>query len=158
MTPLTAHLRWNSQMLDVINYSYAEILNTLWLLPNWLTASALVIGGVLVALIANAVIVHAIRNTLGVRHPKTRSLLTRSKGPLRLALIVLALSLVVRVAPIGDRAATVFGNILNVAFIALLDGPRSSRHRSARRFICGASASMPRTTCSRASTSRRLAS
>ena len=120
MTPLTAHLRWNSQMLDVINYSYAEILNTLWLLPNWLTASALVIGGVLVALIANAVIVHAIRNTLGVRHPKTRSLLTRSKGPLRLALIVLALSLVVRVAPIGDRAATVFGNILNVAFIALL--------------------------------------
>ena len=107
-------------MLDVINYSYAEILNTLWLLPNWLTASALVIGGVLVALIANAVIVHAIRNTLGVRHPKTRSLLTRSKGPLRLALIVLALSLVVRVAPIGDRAATVFGNILNVAFIALL--------------------------------------
>ena len=120
MTPLTAHLRWNSQMLDVINYSYAEILNTLWLLPNWLTASALVIGGVLVALIANAVIVHAIRNTLGVRHPKTRSLLTRSKGPLRLALIVLALSLVVRVAPIGDRAATVFGNILTVAFIALL--------------------------------------
>lgn len=120
MTPLTAHLRWNSQMLDVINYSYAEILNTLWLLPNWLTASALVIGGILVALIANAVIVHAIRNTLGVRHPKTRSLLTRSKGPLRLALIVLALSLVVRVAPIGDRAATVFGNILNVAFIALL--------------------------------------
>lgn len=107
-------------MLDVIQYSYAEILNTLWLLPNWLTASALVIGGVLVALIANAVIVHAIRNTLGVRHPKTRSLLTRSKGPLRLALIVLALSLVVRVAPIGERAATVFGNILNVAFIALL--------------------------------------
>ena len=107
-------------MLDVIQYSYAEILNTLWLLPNWLTASVLVIGGVLVALIANAVIVHATRNTLGVRHPKTRSLLTRSKGPLRLALIVLALSLVVRVAPIGERAATVFGNILNVAFIALL--------------------------------------
>ena len=107
-------------MLDVIKYSYADILNTLWLLPNWLIASALVIGGIVVALIANAVIVHVIRNTLGVRHPKTRSLLTRSKGPLRLALIVLALSLVVRIAPIGDRASTVFSNILNVAFIALL--------------------------------------
>jgi small-conductance mechanosensitive channel len=70
--------------------------------------------------VADAVIIHAIRNTLGVRHPRTRSLLTRSKGPLRLALIVLALSLVVRIAPIGERAATVFGNILNVAFIALL--------------------------------------
>lgn len=107
-------------MIDVIKDGYAEILNTLWLLPNWLTASTLVIGGILVALIANAMIVHAIRSTLGVRHPKTRSLLTRSKGPLRLALIVLALSLVVRVAPIGERAAIIFSNVLNVAFIALL--------------------------------------
>lgn len=107
-------------MLDVIKYSYADVLNTLWMLPNWLVASALVIGGVVVALIANAVIVSVIRTTLGIRHPKIRSLLTNSKGPLRLALIMLALSLVVRVAPISDRASTVFGNILNVAFIALL--------------------------------------
>lgn len=107
-------------MLDAITYNYADILNTLERLPDWLTASALVIGGVLVALVANALIVQTIRNTLGVRHPKTRSLLTRSKGPLRLALIVLALSLVVRISPIGETAATMFGNILNVAFIALL--------------------------------------
>ncbi len=107
-------------MLDAIKDRYAEILHTLVRLPDWLTASALVIGGVLLALAANALIVRTIRNTLGVRHPKTRSLLTRSKGPLRLALIVLALSLVVRIAPIGDTAATVFGSILNVAFIALL--------------------------------------
>ncbi|CAN5316745.1 mechanosensitive ion channel [soil metagenome] len=107
-------------MLDVIRYSYGEVLQTLKLLPNWLTASALVVGGILIALIANTVIVHAMRTTLGVRHPKIRSLLTNSKGPLRLALIMLALSLVVRIAPIGDRASTVFGNILNVAFIALL--------------------------------------
>lgn len=107
-------------MLDAIKYSYADILDALWRLPNWFTSSALVIGGVLVALIANAVIVHTLRNTLGVRHPKTRALLTRSKGPLRLALIVVALALVVRIAPIGERAATLFGNILNVAFIGLL--------------------------------------
>ncbi len=107
-------------MLDAIKDSYAEILHTLVRLPDWLTASSLVIGGVLLALAANALIVRTIRNTLGVRHPKTRSLLTRSKGPLRLALIVLALSLVVRIAPIGDTAATVFGSTLNVAFIALL--------------------------------------
>lgn len=107
-------------MLDVIKHSYAEVLNTLWRLPNWLTSTALVIGAVLIALIADALIVQTLRNTLGVRHPKTRALLTRSKGPLRLALIVLALSLVVRIVPIGEGAATLFGNILNVAFIALL--------------------------------------
>lgn len=107
-------------MLNVIKYSYADVLNTLWLLPNWLVSSALVVGGVVVAMISNAAIVQVIRNTLGIRHPKIRSLLTNSKGPLRLALIVLALSLVVRIAPISERASTVFGNILNVAFIALL--------------------------------------
>jgi small-conductance mechanosensitive channel len=107
-------------MLDAVRYSYADILNTLLRLPNWLTASALVIGGIIAALIANALIVHTLRNTIGVHHPKTRSLLTRSKGPLRLALIVLMLGLVVKIAPIREAAATVFGNILNLSFIALL--------------------------------------
>lgn len=107
-------------MFDVIKYSYAEVLNTLWQLPNWLIASVLAIGGVIVALIADALIVHTFRTTFGLKHPNTRSLLTRSKGPLRLGLIVLALSLVVRTAPIGERAAMVFSSILNVAFVALL--------------------------------------
>ena len=107
-------------MLDAIRYGYADMLNALLRLPDWLTASALVIAGILLALIANTVIVHTLRNTIGVHHPKTRSLLTRSKGPLRLALIVLALGLVVKIAPIREAAATVFGNILNLAFIALL--------------------------------------
>lgn len=107
-------------MLETIKYSYADILHTVLRLPDWLAASALVAGGIVVALIANALVVHTIRNTLGVRHPKTRSLLTRSKGPLQLAFIVLALKLVVGIAPIGDAAAVMFGNILSVAFIALL--------------------------------------
>lgn len=107
-------------MLDAIRYGYADMLNALLRLPDWLTASALVIAGILLALIANTLIVHTLRNTIGVHHPKTRSLLTRSKGPLRLALIVLALGLVVKIAPIREAAATVFGNILNLAFIALL--------------------------------------
>ena len=107
-------------MFDTIKYAYADVLHTLLRLPDWLAASALVAGGIVFALIANALIVHTIRNTLGVRHPKTRSLLTRSKGPLQLAFIVLALKLVVGFAPIGDAIAVVLGNILNVAFIALL--------------------------------------
>jgi len=107
-------------MLDALKHGYADMLNALLRLPDWLTASVLVIAGILLALIANRLIVRTLRNTLGVRHPKVRSLLTRSKGPLRLALIVLALGFVVRIAPIRESAATVFGNILNLAFIALL--------------------------------------
>jgi len=107
-------------MLETVKYSYADILHTILRLPDWLAAFALVAGGIVVALITNALIVHTIRSTLGVRHPKTRALLTRSKGPLRLALIVLMLKFVISVAPIGDAFAVVFDNILNVAFIALL--------------------------------------
>lgn len=107
-------------MLDAVKYSYAELLHTLLRLPDWLVSSVLVAGGIVVALIANTLIVHTIRTTLGLRHPKTRSMLTRSKGPLKLAFIVLALKLVVGIAPIGDAAAVLFGNILSVSFIALL--------------------------------------
>lgn len=107
-------------MLETVRYSYADILHTILRLPDWLAAFALVAGAIVIALITNALIVHTIRSTLGVRHPKTRALLTRSKGPLRLALIVLMLKFVISVAPIGDALAVVFDNILNVAFIALL--------------------------------------
>ncbi|MGD9839492.1 MAG: mechanosensitive ion channel family protein [Afipia sp.] len=107
-------------MLETVRYSYADILHTILRLPDWLAAFALVAGAIAIALITNALIVHTIRSTLGVRHPKTRALLTRSKGPLRLALIVLMLKFVISVAPIGDALAVVFDNILNVAFIALL--------------------------------------
>jgi len=107
-------------MLETVRYSYADILHTILRLPDWLAVFALVAGAIVIALITNALIVHTIRSTLGVRHPKTRALLTRSKGPLRLALIVLMLKFVISVAPIGDALAVVFDNILNVAFIALL--------------------------------------
>lgn len=107
-------------MLETVRYSYADILHTILRLPDWLAAFALVAGAIVIALITNALIVHTIRSTLGVRHRKIRALLTRSKGPLRLALIVLMLKFVISVAPIGDALAVVFDNILNVAFIALL--------------------------------------
>jgi small-conductance mechanosensitive channel len=107
-------------MLDTIVDGYRQMMDALWQLPNWIVVTALVLGGLFVALLAHSAIVRILRATLGTRHPNLRSLLTRSKGPLRLALIVVALSLVVRVAPIDRHAAMILGDILNVAFIALL--------------------------------------
>lgn len=107
-------------MIESIRYSYAELANTIRLLPEWLVTTAVIAFSVIAALIAYALIVHTIRSTFGARHPKTRALLTRSKGPLRLGLIVLALSLAVRIVPIDESVARVFASTLNVAFIALL--------------------------------------
>ncbi len=108
------------KMLDAIRSSYFEAMHAFTLLPDWISATALIGGSVLIALVIYAIIVHTLRSTFGVRHPKTRALLTHSKGPLRLALIVIGLSFAVRIAPISDRAALMFASVLNIAFIALL--------------------------------------
>lgn len=107
-------------MIEAIQSGYLRLMAILAILPSWLIATALVIAGLLLALLAHAVIVQTMRRTLGARHPRIRALLTNSKGPLRLGLMVLALSFVVRIAPISDNAAAALGSILNVAFIALL--------------------------------------
>jgi len=56
--------------LDTITYSYADILTTLLRLLDWLTASVLVIGGIIAALITNALIVHTLRTHSACVSPK----------------------------------------------------------------------------------------
>jgi small-conductance mechanosensitive channel len=107
-------------MIETIRYSYVQFAGKLQILPSWLLTSLIIGTAVLLASVLYAGIIRTMRSTFGVRHPNTRALLTRSKGPLRLGLIVLALALSVKVAPISADAAKVLGNILNVAFIALL--------------------------------------
>ncbi|HEY0219582.1 MAG TPA: mechanosensitive ion channel domain-containing protein [Afipia sp.] len=107
-------------MMELFQSAYTAATELLHLVPNWVITTALVSLGILIALIANVVIVNLMRRTFGAQHPRLRTLLTNSKGPLRLGLIVLAMSLAVRVAPISEAAATIIGNVLNVAFIALL--------------------------------------
>lgn len=107
-------------MVETIRYSFADIAATLSVLPNWLLTTLIVGGSVVLASGFYAAFVQIMRSTFGARHPNTRTLFTRSKGPLRLGLLVLALALSVKVAPINADAANVFSNILNVALIALL--------------------------------------
>lgn len=107
-------------MIETLQNSYLYVVEKLGLLPNWLVATLVIALGLLVASLAHAAIVQTMRQTIGARHPRVRALLTNSKGPLRLGLMVLALSIAVRVAPISSETADVLGGILNVTFIALL--------------------------------------
>jgi small-conductance mechanosensitive channel len=107
-------------MIETIRDSYATIAAELAVLPDWLLTTLIVGGSICVALAIYVAVVQTMRSTFGVRHPNARALLTRSKGPFRLGLIVLALAFSVRVAPINADAAVVFGDILNVTFIALV--------------------------------------
>jgi small-conductance mechanosensitive channel len=107
-------------MIEILQGGYSAAAEIMHLIPNWLITTALLTASVIVALLVYALIVGLMRRTFGARHPRLRTLLTNSKGPLRLGLTVLAMSLAVRVAPLSEASATIAGNILNVAFIALL--------------------------------------
>ena len=107
-------------MIKLLQSAYGAAADLLHLVPNWLVTTALASTAILIALTVNAVIVTLMRRTFGARHPRLRTLLTNSKGPLRLGLTVLAMSLAVRIAPFSEATATIIGNVLNVAFIALL--------------------------------------
>lgn len=107
-------------MIEMLQDGYSDAAEILHLVPYWLITTTLLTASMIVALLVYALIVGLMRRTFGARHPRLRTLLTNSKGPLRLGLIVLAMSLAVRVAPLSEGTATVIGNVLNVAFIALL--------------------------------------
>ncbi len=57
-------------MLDVIRSNYLEAMHALSLLPDWIAATALIGGSLLIALCIYAIIVQTLRSTFGVRHPK----------------------------------------------------------------------------------------
>jgi small-conductance mechanosensitive channel len=107
-------------MIETLHNAYFRILELLSILPDWLATSVLILLGIASALLVYALIIHAMRRTFGKKHPRVRTLLTSSKGPLCLGLIVLALSIVIRAAPISNELTAVLGGMLNVAFIALL--------------------------------------
>ena len=107
-------------MIETIQNSYVDVIEKLSVLPAWLVATAVIAVALMLALLAHGIIVRTMRRTIGTRHPRVRALLTNSKGPLRLGLMVLAASVAVRIAPMDNDTAAVLGGILNVAFIALL--------------------------------------
>lgn len=107
-------------MFEIIRSRYAEVAGKLQMLPGWLLTSFIICGSLVLASGLYAVIVRTMRSTFGARHPNARAMLTRSKGPLWMGLIVLALALSVSIAPIEADAANIVVNILNVAFIGLL--------------------------------------
>lgn len=107
-------------MLDVVRNDVAWIVETIQFLPNWLIGILIISAGINVALLVYAIIVYTMRRALGERHPNVRTLLTRTKGPLLLALIVFALSIAVPLAPIRPITAVLISRLLHVAFIALM--------------------------------------
>lgn len=107
-------------MLNAIHTEMEQFADLIRLLPGWLIGGVVLLMAIVLALLIHAAIVKMMRSTLGSRHPNVRVLFTQTKGPLRLALIVFALSIALPLAPIDITLASGLSGAMHVAFIALL--------------------------------------
>ena len=87
--------------------------------PEWVVALALLVFASVVALALHALAVRIARRSLA-NHPFALSLLTRTRGPAQLALVIVAWLLVVPSAPFDDGTATTLAQMLSLAIIALI--------------------------------------
>lgn len=97
----------------------SSLRDALYWAPEWASSVALLVLAALLALIVHRVIVIALRRAFGERHPYLRSLFRRANGPLALALIAFALSIVLQSAPFDPAVSTALARILLLGFIVL---------------------------------------
>lgn len=87
--------------------------------PAWTVSIAVAAIALLVAQLAYSLILRAATRTIRRRDTFWRSLLLRTRGPGRLALIIVALSWAVSAAPFPPRQAGLIQHGLGIAFIVL---------------------------------------
>lgn len=88
--------------------------------PPWALGLALIVVVLALALGLHTLIVRAVARGVRRRSDFTRSLIVRTRGPSRLALLTFALAWIVQVAPLAPRATRLIQHGLLVAFIILV--------------------------------------
>jgi small-conductance mechanosensitive channel len=87
--------------------------------PAWAIDLAAIVVAVALALACHAILMLAARRAVGVRAVFVNSLLVQTRGPTRLALIIIALSLATAAAPLDPATAATVHHALLIAFIIL---------------------------------------
>jgi len=87
---------------------------------NWAVSAALLVGAAVAAWLLYAAIVVVMRRALGERRPFLRSVLGAIKGPMRLALLLVALAAALPTAPLGPDTIGLLARLLGLATICLL--------------------------------------
>jgi len=87
---------------------------------NWAVSAALLVGAAVAAWLLYAAIVVVIGRALGERRPFLRSVLGAIKGPMRLALLLVALAAALPTAPLGPDTIGLLARLLGLATICLL--------------------------------------
>lgn len=88
--------------------------------PDWAVSLVLFAGALLVARWIHTLAFRIVSRIVSGMDLFWRSLVSRTEGPTRLAIMIMALGAAANVAPLTDREALIVRQVLQVSFIALL--------------------------------------
>lgn len=107
-------------MIEDIDTTAREVVASLGWAPDWLVSLGVLAVTVLLALLAHRVLYRLITRLVRERDLFWRSLVARTEGPTRLALIIPALSIGASIAPLDGAQASIMRHILAICFICLV--------------------------------------
>jgi small-conductance mechanosensitive channel len=87
---------------------------------DWALSAGILLGAVVVAWLLYGALLAVIRRLLGAQRPFLRSVLIATKGPARLALLLMALAIALPAAPLGGDTKDVIARLIGLATICLL--------------------------------------
>ena len=89
-------------------------------IPNWLWAALMLVTAAALALLLHRAAVRLMRRLIPPNHVFLQSLISATDGPIRMALVIVAVGIVLPAAPLERDAQAAVGRALVVAFILLV--------------------------------------
>ncbi|NKC34124.1 mechanosensitive ion channel family protein [Falsiroseomonas selenitidurans] len=106
--------------MDTITLGARRFVATLYWIPSWLLSLLILAAGVALAVLAHRVLFRIGTRLVEDRDLFWRSLMQRTEGPTRLAMIIIGLAFAAAIAPLTGGQADALRHVLLVAFIALV--------------------------------------
>ena len=107
-------------MLGSVRDAFLALHDTLALAPSGIIGVLILALAALTAIVVHEILVRLLRRLLGDQQPYLRSLLRAVSGLTRLAFLIIALDIVLPIAPIDPTAIAILARILTLATIVLL--------------------------------------
>jgi small-conductance mechanosensitive channel len=87
---------------------------------DWVVAAAILVGATIIALVLHAALLWLAQRVLGERQSFLRTVLTATKGPTRLGLLLIALAVALPLTALPAETAKILSRVLTLATICLL--------------------------------------
>lgn len=107
-------------MIDELDAYGRQLIASLTWMPDWVASLILLSLAFVIALIIHRAGFRLVTTLVSDRDLFWRSLVSRTEGPGRLAVVIFGLSVAIKIAPLNDNQATLIQHLLSVCFIILI--------------------------------------